>query len=485
MFDVMKRNILLFAFFILLAIVFVFVARLGSTASINLWNSESHPRKGGNWTIFFDTNGKGSLWIIPQDQPTLNDIEFSYLACNGDKIINVKTIDKTIVAPDWQCNGQGVAVFKVKTMGNHAMAFNFADKVAIAHNSSQTTYDLSVSSTVSRFAYQGKDNATSVPVKTNRASWTISAGSEFSAAMYTDVATQNGVFASTSDTATSFPQIAHDFLIRINEATNTVVQMDWTWVGKGTTNQELAGDNDLRFYVYDNKNSQWILGDTELDGSCSSATCTMTYSTATSPANYFDSNKGTRWLVQKFEQGHNCSSSPTTITCAKVQTSTSYNINCMLQANTEDLWGQCAATDGGGCGTGNCDGSDFTCGLYKDNAQHGSCTTQCYGCKSDGTGCVGLTAAAGSLGCGTGGDICTACASGSCVPLPDGTPCGPSMTCQSGVCTGVGTPCQTACGGGTNSCRASGQQAACFGAGGTPDGNDTDCIPTNFCCCGA
>ena len=485
LFDVMKRNILLFAFFILLAILFAFLAGLENSAQIVIGNPESHPRKNGNWTINFDTKGKGSLWIIPQDQPTLDDIEFSYLACDGDKIIDVKSIDKTIVVPNWQCLGHGIAVFKVKTMGNHELAFNFADKTALAHNSSQTTYDLSASSSVTRFAYYGKDYATSVPVKTDRSTWTISAGTAFTSGMYTDVSTQNGVYASTTDTATTFPQIAHDFLMRINEGTSTVIQLDWTWVGKGTTSKEAAADNDLRMYVYNFNTAQWTLGDSELDASCSSATCTMTYSTTTNPANYFDANKGTRWMVQKYEQGHNCSSSPTTITCAKVQTSTSYNINCMPQTNSQDLWNQCATTYLGGCGTGDCSGTDFACGVYQDNDQHGTCALQCQGCKSDGTGCQGLTAAAGSLGCGTPGDICTACASGSCLSLPDGTPCGGSNTCQGGVCTAAGSPCQTACGGGTNSCRANGQQGACFIAGGTPDGNDVDCIPTNFCCCGA
>lgn len=481
----MKRNILLFAFFILLAILFAFLAGLKNSAQIVIGNPESHPRKNGNWTINFDTKGKGSLWIIPQDQPTLDDIEFSYLACDGDKIIDVKSIDKTIVVPNWQCLGHGIAVFKVKTMGNHELAFNFADKTALAHNSSQTIYDLSASSSVSRFAYYGKDFAISVPVNTNRASWAIASGLPFTGSMYADVATQNGIFASTTDTATIFPQIAHDFIIRINETTSTVIQIDWTWVGKGTTNKEAAADNDLRLYVYNTSTGQWILGDSELDANCSSATCTMTYSTTTNLANYFDSNKGVRWLVQKYEQGHNCSSSPNTILCAKVQTSTPYNINCMPQANTEDLWNQCATTDGGGCGTGNCSGSSTTCGLYQDNAQHGICTTQCYGCKDDGSGCQGLTAAAGALGCGTPGDICTACASGSCVSLPDGTPCGKSDTCQSGVCTAPAGTCTTACGPGTHSCRNAGQQAACAGAGGTPDGNDASCLPTKFCCCGA
>lgn len=483
----MKRNILLFAFFILLAILFAFLAGLKNSAQIVIGNPESHPRKNGNWTINFDTKGKGSLWIIPQDQPTLDDIEFSYLACDGDKIIDVKSIDKTIVVPNWQCLGHGIAVFKVKTMGNHELAFNFADKTALAHNSSQTIYDLSASSSVSRFAYYGKDSAISVPVNTNRASWAIASGLPFTGSMYADVATQNGIFASTTDTATIFPQIAHDFIIRINETTSTVIQIDWTWVGKGTTNKEAAADNDLRLYVYNTSTGQWILGDSELDANCSSATCTMTYSTTTNLANYFDSNKGVRWLVQKYEQGHNCSSSPNTILCAKVQTSTPYNTICTIQANTEDLWNQCATTDGGGCGTGNCSGSSTTCGLYQDNAQHGICTTQCYGCKDDGSGCQGLTAAAGALGCGTPGDICTACASGSCVSLPDGTPCGPSDTCQSGVCTpaGCGGDCKACCQGygfSTGQCVA--DSATCSGMSGVVvPPCDTNCTGGCIACC--
>jgi hypothetical protein len=111
------------------------------------------------------------------------------------------------------------------------------------------------------------------------------------------------------------------------------------------------------------------------------------------------------------------------------------------------LWSQCATTDFGGCGTGNCSSTAYACGVYTDNAQHGSCMLSCQGCAAGGGGCTGLSAAPGSLGCGTVGDICTACSSGTCTSLPDSTPCGVNMICQTGVCTPVG-----GCGGDCNAC---------------------------------
>lgn len=523
LFDVMKRNILLFAFFILLAILFAFLARIENSAQIVIGNPESHPRKGGNWTIFFDTKGKGSLWIIPQDQPTLNDLEFSYLACNGDKIVDVRIQDKTIIVPDWQCNGQSVAVFKVKTMGNHELAFNFADKTVLAHNSSQTTYDFTASTTVTRFGYQGQAYATTVPVAVDRTTWSIASGTQFTAAQYIAASTSDNTYATTGATTSwfvAFPQIVHDFEFRVNEATSTIVQIDYHWEGKGTQNKETASQNDLRLYVYDKAGNAFRLGDSELNNSCTSTDCTMTYSTTSNIANFFDADKDIRFLVQKYEIGHNCSSSPTTLTCAYQATGTDtlggeVSLACTTQAGT-DYWNQCS-TSSNSCSTDLCSTPGFgqsplSCGIWVDNAQH-NCTAACYGCSasSPSSTCAPLSATAGAasqaLGCGDG-DGCDVCSSGSCAAVGAGTGCGtgdceacngsgscdttwcegqqcgcdPGEVCYSGVCGPVmPANCAIACGG-IGSCFP--DAGTCFMSGGTPDGNALNCLPTALCCCG-
>lgn len=405
-----------------------------NNAGLKIDNPESHPHTGKNWTIFFHSTGKADLTVKPLDESTINDLDFVYLICK-DKKFYPKTKDKVgFRFDDWACDGLGALVYKVNVAGNHHFQFKFGKDIAVANNSSQTTYDFTASSSVSRMAYEGKDTASSIPVNVASSSWNV-AGSQFSAGMYTNANSSNDAYASTTDNSTStFKQIVHEFYFQIDEATTTVNRVDYYWEGRATQSYEIANDNDLKMYIYDYANGSWISASTSLDNACNSSDCTLIHST-TSITNSFDRNKGVRFIVQKYEAGSNCSTTPA-MNCGKVSTATP-PASCVLQSNSEDLWNQCETTDSGGCGTGNCNGTYYTCGVYSDGAQHGNCTAQCQGCKSDGTGCGNINTSpnSGLLGCS---GQCYACVSGSCTNVPcENLQCGCNVgyICKSGTCS--------------------------------------------------
>lgn len=426
-------------------------------SQIKILNPSFHPVRGGNWTVFFETKNTSTLSVRLADIPTINDMEFSYIACKGDKRQAEVKKDKIIVK-DWNCDGQGAIIFKVKKLGNHELVFNFGKQLALAHNSSQTVYDFTASTTVTRFGYQGQDYATSVPVRVDRAVWSVASSTQFTTAQYTASNASDDSYMETSATTSvyvNFPQIVHDFEFRINEATATVTQIDYSWEGRGTQGEERATYNDLRLYVYDKAGNAFRLGDSELDSNCSGADCTMTYTTTTSIGNFFDADKDIRFVVQKYEMGHNCSSSPTTLTCGFQATTTDLvggevAYICAPQFGT-DYWNQCDGT-GATCLTGNCSGggpvggSAFECGFYVDDAQH-NCPT-CYGCSASSptTSCTAMTTSGGSGSYGCSGE-CYKCSAGTCESAScEGQQCGCSggQTCQSGVCVSLNV-CQACC----------------------------------------
>jgi len=507
---------------------FLIQADYTPNSRIKILNPSFHPVRGGNWTVFFETKNTSTLSIRLADIPTVNDMEFSYIACKGDKRAAEVKKDRIIVK-NWFCDGQGAIIFKVKKLGNHELAFNFGKQLALAHNSSQTVYDLSASSSVTRFAYQGQDYATSVPVRVDRSVWSVASSTQFTTAQYTAANSSNDTYAETSATSNwnmiSFPQIVHDFEFRINEATATVTQIDYSWEGRATQGQEKAAYNDLRLYVYDKTGNAFRLGDSKTDNSCNGADCTMTYTTTTDISKFFDADKDIRFIVQKYEMGHNCSSSPTNLTCAYQATGTDLvggevALGCAPQIGT-DYWNQCTATPNT-CYTGNCFTADigqtpYTCGFYVDGAQH-SCPT-CYGCSASSptSACTAMSAAAGAasqdLGCGDGDgcDICSpagtcgfvgqgnSCSGGPCytcngsggcdTSFCEGQQCGctPGQTCQSGVCASPPSVCQLCCQGNgypNGTCVFPGQ---CSGPPYFGDsmicGGNCSTPPTTECCC--
>jgi len=111
---------------------------LDPTVEITILNVHSHPQQGQNWTIDFTTQGTADLKIIPNDQSTIDDDQFTSLSCGGQIVQPQILADNVIYYPNWSCSGTGEVIFYTKTAGNHTMQFNFGGQIAYAYNSASS-----------------------------------------------------------------------------------------------------------------------------------------------------------------------------------------------------------------------------------------------------------------------------------------------------------------------------------------------------------
>ena len=94
----------------------------------------SHPQTGENWTVEFETEGKADLKIIPDDQATIDDDEFTGLYCDEQKV-NPQILENDVIFyPNWQCAGIGKVIHYTKKTGKHTLRFEFGDQIAYAYN---------------------------------------------------------------------------------------------------------------------------------------------------------------------------------------------------------------------------------------------------------------------------------------------------------------------------------------------------------------
>ncbi len=515
----MKGNNIKTFYILMLVFAFVFAFyQIDSKTSLQIQNINSHPRQGKNWTVFFNTKGKQDLQISLMDQRTQNDLSFIYLMCADKKLIP-EINGNEIIFKDWECDDElSALIHRVNHYGNHYLRFKFGNKIGLAHNSNETTYDMTSGTSSSHYAYYGKDTADDIPVDTNRASWNV-AGTEFTAAMYGDVESSDNSYATTTDTSTTtFKQVVHDFVFTSAITTTLINSLQISWEGESDQNQEVSTDNDLRMYLYNDDTSAFILADSEFNDACDDSDCTMTYTTTTDISSFFNGSDQLRFIVQKFEQGNACNDASGT--CYATTSGTYYPTACTYQASTTDNFSECATTSNtcasgncigtghscgwetstqdtwsecststGTCWNGSCSGSGFTCGYWDDNGYH-NCN-ECYGCLTgNATSCEAVTGdypTSVAYGCiGTGAPECSYCSSGTCGTYTSGQHgCNSGYECDgSGVCTAAGPDCFTICMGNPNGICAP-DAGTCSMMGGTPAGGSSDCVvPAPECCCG-
>jgi len=107
----------------------------GAKDELVILNVHSHPQQGDDWNVEFTTRSKADLKIIPVDQATIDDDEFTGLYC-GDIKMNPQILAGDIIYyPNWECNETGKVVHYTLRAGHHTLRFEFEDQIEYAYNS--------------------------------------------------------------------------------------------------------------------------------------------------------------------------------------------------------------------------------------------------------------------------------------------------------------------------------------------------------------
>jgi len=133
-----KKFLPIIIFFLSLGLYFTWTAKADNfnveKPKITILNVYSHPQTGDNWTVSFETKGKADLTITPQDQASIDDLNFVSLACGGEERTPQILSGDVIFYPNWQCEGIGGVIHLVNIAGTHTLKFQFADQIAYAYN---------------------------------------------------------------------------------------------------------------------------------------------------------------------------------------------------------------------------------------------------------------------------------------------------------------------------------------------------------------
>jgi len=120
---------------------------LDPTIEINIIDIHSSPETGQNWDVRFVTRGKADLKIIPDDQATIEEDEFTGLYCDDKKVEPQILENDVIYYPDWTCAGTGLIIHKTLRVGKHTLRFEYGGAVAYAYNNPYVTIDNTISTT--------------------------------------------------------------------------------------------------------------------------------------------------------------------------------------------------------------------------------------------------------------------------------------------------------------------------------------------------
>lgn len=120
-------------------------AQVQTTQYLKLLTSHSHPEAGEEWVVSFETEGEADLTIIPEDQDSINDLDFVSLSCDGKEKAEEEApqtlTGDVIFYPNWQCAGRGELVHLVNIARKHTLKFQFSNKMAYAYNNPDSVTD--------------------------------------------------------------------------------------------------------------------------------------------------------------------------------------------------------------------------------------------------------------------------------------------------------------------------------------------------------
>ena len=114
---------------------------------LNILNVHSHPQAGDNWTVSFETIGTADLTITPDDQATIDDMDFISLKCGEELLLRGgaptgdDSSDGVIHVPNWSCGTTAEITHLVNIAAPHTLKFQFGDQIKFAYNNPDAVGD--------------------------------------------------------------------------------------------------------------------------------------------------------------------------------------------------------------------------------------------------------------------------------------------------------------------------------------------------------
>lgn len=122
---------------------------------ITILNAHSHPQAGDDWTISFKTKDLADLTITPDDQATIDDLDFVSLKCDGEERIPQILEGGTIFYQNWLCEGEGKVTHLIKVASRHVLKFQFGNQIKYAYNNpAPSTVGVTTGETALYYAFQ-------------------------------------------------------------------------------------------------------------------------------------------------------------------------------------------------------------------------------------------------------------------------------------------------------------------------------------------
>jgi len=266
--------------------------------SLIILNPTSHPQAGDNWTVSFETKGTADLTITPDDQQSIDDLDFVSLKClpaeasaeegGGEERTPQILENDVILYPNWQCDGTGEINHLVNVAEKHTLKFQFGDQIAYAYNNpDESTYNfVGVTSPSSgHIAYEKYGSASfDGPDDTGNGEATQSD--------YDNIESSNDVRWTTDGADTDGYYDSQLYKFYIDEDESSVTQLDFTWEGYGETE---SGYN-TTFYAWDYDGSAWVqLAQVDFTETTDQ---NLTHSETTDPGKFIDTDGEVTLMVK-------------------------------------------------------------------------------------------------------------------------------------------------------------------------------------------
>ena len=103
----------------------VYPITIDPSIELTILNVHSHPQTGDDWTVSFETKGAADLTITPDDQATIDDLDFVSLTCDDQERTPQILENDVVFYPNWFCENTGEIIHLVNVAGNHTLKFQF------------------------------------------------------------------------------------------------------------------------------------------------------------------------------------------------------------------------------------------------------------------------------------------------------------------------------------------------------------------------